>query len=86
MRVAIVTESPLDLVEHGRTGLLYDHADRRSLRRAIATLVGDPDLRDALATKALQRVGERGWANVVDELVDPHYSAVLSHAGVSMAA
>ena len=34
--VAAAAGGPLDLVEHGRTGLLYDPADPRSLRRAVA--------------------------------------------------
>jgi phosphatidylinositol alpha 1,6-mannosyltransferase len=75
--VAPAAGGPLDLVEDGRTGLLYDPADRRALRRAVATLVGDPARRESLAAQALQVVGRRSWAGVVDELVDTHYAALL---------
>jgi phosphatidylinositol alpha 1,6-mannosyltransferase len=79
--VAPAAGGPLDLVEPGRTGLLYDPTEKSSLRRAVATLVGDPLLRRALADQALERVGDRSWAAVVDELVDVHYAGVL--AGVA---
>ncbi len=39
--VAPAAGGPLDLVDPGRTGLLYDPADAESLRRTVATLVGD---------------------------------------------
>ena len=54
----------------GRTGLLYDPSDAWSLRRAVATLVGDPALRRELAEEALTAVRHRSWAAVVDELVN----------------
>ena len=74
--VAPAVGGPLDLVDHGRTGLLYDPADPRSLRRAVATLVGDPDLRGTLADQGLAAVQGRSWAAVVDELAGVHYTAV----------
>jgi hypothetical protein len=43
----------------------------------VATLVGDAELRGSLAREALQRVGDRSWAAVVDELVLKHYAAVV---------
>ena len=68
---------PLDLVDHGRDGLLYDPADPSSLRRAVARLVGDVELRRSLATAGLATVGGRTWTSVVDELIDVHYAAVV---------
>jgi phosphatidylinositol alpha 1,6-mannosyltransferase len=79
--VAPAAGGPLDLVEPGRTGLLYDPTEKSSLRRAVASLVGDPLLRQTLADQALERVRDRSWAAVVDELVDVHYTGVL--AGVA---
>src|SRR5512139_1079022 len=84
--VAPAAGGPLDLVEHGRTGLLYDPADRRSLRRSVATLVGDAGLREALARDARSQVGRRTWANVVDELVAVHYGAVAGGTDTRLAA
>lgn len=84
--VAPAAGGPLDLVDTGRTGLLYDPADRRSLRRAVATLVTDPGLRESLATAALGTVSGRTWAGVVDELVAVHYAAVAGSSGLRAAA
>lgn len=74
--VAPAVGGPLDLVQHGRTGLLYDPGDRPSLRAAVARLVGDPALRHALAWAARRQVAGRTWAAVVDELVEEHYASV----------
>jgi phosphatidylinositol alpha 1,6-mannosyltransferase len=84
--VAPAAGGPLDLVDHGRTGLLFDPADKRSLRRSVATLVGDAALRESLAGRALGQVTHRGWADVVDDLVAVHYSAVLGGSPERMAA
>ncbi len=84
--VAPASGGPLDLVEHGRTGLLFDPGDKRSLRRSVATLVGDARLRESLAREALASVEQRGWASVVDELVAVHYSAVLGGSEHDVAA
>jgi phosphatidylinositol alpha 1,6-mannosyltransferase len=78
--VAPAAGGPLDLVDHGRTGLLHDPRDPASFRRHVATLVGDPELRSELASAALVEVRHRSWARVVDELVDVHYAAVLGTA------
>lgn len=82
--VAPAAGGPLDLVEHGRTGLLYDPADPGSLRRTVSALVGDPALRASLAAQALESVAHRSWAAVVDELVDVHYAGLA--AGVDLGA
>ncbi len=84
--VAPAAGGPLDLVEHGRTGLLYDPADKASLRRSVESLVDDPALRTSLAREALQTVGPRSWASVVDELVAVHYAAVVGTADEDLAA
>lgn len=74
--VAPAAGGPLDLVDHGRTGLLYDPADPGSLRDTVARLVANVELRRGLATAGLAVVGERTWSSVVDELIDVHYAAV----------
>lgn len=84
--VAPAAGGPLDLIDHGKTGLLYDPSDPRSLRRTVATLVGDRNLRDRLSGQALQGVADRSWAGVVDELVVRHYSAVLGRTSTDLAA
>jgi len=78
--VAPAVGGPLDLVDPGRTGLLHDPGDPRSLRRTVAALVGDPDLRAALSRAGAEAVGSRGWDALVDELVDRHYAELLRPA------
>ncbi|RYU09975.1 glycosyltransferase family 4 protein [Nocardioides iriomotensis] len=75
--VAPAAGGPLDLVRHGVTGLLFDPEDPRSLRRAVAVLGGDPDLRARLGAAGHREVQGRTWERVVDELVTRHYPAVL---------
>lgn len=78
--VAPAAGGPLDLVDDGRTGLLYDPAHPGSLAETLSGLVADRDLRRALARGGLAAVRTRSWAGVVDELVDVHYAAVLDRA------
>ncbi len=75
--VAAGAGGPLDLIDHGRTGLLYDPRDRGSLRTQVAALVGAPALRDQLAARALTDVAERSWARLVEQLVTDHYRPVV---------
>ncbi|QNN54093.1 glycosyltransferase family 4 protein [Nocardioides mesophilus] len=72
---------PLDLVEHRRTGMLYPPEDASLLRSHVGTLAASPDLRHQLAERALRQVSQRSWPQVVDELLDVHYAAVLAPAG-----
>lgn len=75
--VAPAAGGPLDLVTTGRTGLLYDPIDKKALRRTVATLVGDQQLREDLARAALDQVAGRTWESIVDELVSVHYAAAV---------
>jgi phosphatidylinositol alpha 1,6-mannosyltransferase len=77
---------PLDLVDDGRTGVLFDPADPSALRRATTVLVADPMRRRRLARAALAEVRGRTWARVVDELTDIHYPAVMSRTANRFAA
>ncbi|GAA1124383.1 glycosyltransferase family 1 protein [Nocardioides aquiterrae] len=78
--VAPASGGPLDLVDHGRTGLLFDPTDLATLREQVAALAADPDLRATLAANGCTAVAQRGWAGVVAELVDVHYRAVTAAA------
>jgi phosphatidylinositol alpha 1,6-mannosyltransferase len=84
--VAPAVGGPLDLVEDGRTGLLYDPGDRASMRRAVETLAGNLELRRSLAGQAQQQVTGRTWSAVVDELVDVHYAAVVAPGDAELVA
>ncbi len=54
-----------DLVEHGKTGLLYEPGDAADCRRAIARLIDDPAGRLAMGRAARASVAGRGWDQVV---------------------
>ncbi|MCW2796992.1 glycosyltransferase family 1 protein [Nocardioides sp.] len=84
--VAPAAGGPLDLIEHGRTGLLFDVKAPGSLRRHVLDLVDHPDVRRDLAATALDRVAHRTWSHLVDELVRTHYGAVLVGPAVDVAA
>lgn len=75
--VAPAVGGPLDLIRSGGTGLLYEPTDHWSLRRAVARLSGDQDLRTTIAAAARASVASRPWSVVVDELIDVHYPAVI---------
>jgi phosphatidylinositol alpha 1,6-mannosyltransferase len=81
--VAPAAGGPLDLVDPGRTGLLFDPADLGSLRGCVAKLLAAPGLRRDLAGRARAAVADRTWAGVVGELVDVHYRAVLDGAAAA---
>lgn len=81
--VAPAAGGPLDLVDPGRTGLLFDPADLGSLRDCVAKLLGAPGLRLELAERARAGVAGRTWAGVVGELADVHYRAVLDGAAAA---
>jgi len=75
--VAPAAGGPLDLVDDGATGLLYNPSDRHGLQRAVRSLARDPQMRARLVTGGAARVAGRTWGQVVDELVTQHYAAVL---------
>lgn len=75
--VAPAAGGAIDAVRDGRTGVLYDPADPRSLRRAV-TLLADGALRAELGTAARVEAERRSWVEAVDELVDEHYPAAMA--------
>lgn len=75
--VAPAAGGPLDLVDHGRTGLLVPPADPEAVRDAVSLLAGDPRFRAHLALRGRAAVEGRTWAAVGDQLLD-HYGEVLA--------
>jgi phosphatidylinositol alpha 1,6-mannosyltransferase len=75
----------LDLIEPGRTGLLYppDESDaaKAALRSAVRTLASSPSLRLAMAAATRRSVLDRSWDRIFDELVQQHYTP-LRRTGV----
>ncbi len=57
-----------DVVRHLETGLLYDPADARDLRRAVAAVASDKH-RGLLGRAARELAARRTWVHAVDEVV-----------------
>ncbi|MGW0336439.1 glycosyltransferase family 4 protein [Streptomyces sp. NPDC003011] len=75
--VAPAVGGPLDLVAHGRTGLLVPPRDAAAVRDAVWALAADPALRTAYGTTARAAVEGRTWTAVGDQLTG-HYGSVLA--------
>ncbi|MER6168485.1 glycosyltransferase family 4 protein [Streptomyces violaceorubidus] len=75
--VAPAAGGPLDLVAHGRTGLLVPPRDTAAVRDAVWSLSADPGLRGAYGTAGRAAVRGRTWAAVGDRLIG-HYTDVLA--------
>ncbi|MFI0822385.1 glycosyltransferase family 4 protein [Streptomyces sp. NPDC021098] len=74
--VAPAAGGPLDLVDHGRTGLLVPPGDADEVRDAVSLLDAHPRMRAALGQAGREAVEGRTWAAIVDQLID-HYAEVL---------
>jgi phosphatidylinositol alpha 1,6-mannosyltransferase len=83
--VAPAVGGPLDLVAHGRTGLLVPPRDAAAVRDAVWALAADPGLRAAYGTAARAMVEGRTWAAVGDQLIG-HYASVLAPRWTAVAA
>jgi phosphatidylinositol alpha 1,6-mannosyltransferase len=75
--VAPAAGGPLDLVAHGRTGLLVPPRDAAAVREAVRALVADPAQRAAYGAAGRSMVEGRTWAAVGDQLIG-HYTDVLT--------
>jgi phosphatidylinositol alpha 1,6-mannosyltransferase len=75
--VAPAAGGPLDLVDHGHTGLLVPPCDGPALAAAVDELVADPAKRAAYGASARLAVAGRSWSAVCDELIG-HYVSVHS--------
>jgi phosphatidylinositol alpha 1,6-mannosyltransferase len=71
--VAPASGGPLDLVDHSRTGLLFDPDDPAALRAAVTHLAGDGTKRRAMGAAARVQVAGRSWAALTDQLLG-HYA------------
>ena len=76
--VAPARGGPLDLVDHGRTGLLYDPDEPGALRASVARLAGASTLRHHVATLGRRSVRGRTWQALTAELVGRHYADVVA--------
>ncbi|MFV5998685.1 glycosyltransferase family 4 protein [Streptomyces sp. NPDC056231] len=74
--IAPAAGGPLDLVGHGRTGLLVPPRDADAVRAAVGALVADPALAAAYGRTGRAMVEGRTWEAVGDQLLG-HYDEVL---------
>lgn len=84
--VAPARGGPLDLVRHGRNGLLWDPHRPASLRHAVRRLVDDPQLRRRQGLAARRDVADRTWSVLCDELLDHYRSVLPARAGTTRTA
>ncbi|MEE1943155.1 glycosyltransferase family 1 protein [Streptomyces sp. TRM 70361] len=75
--VAPAAGGPLDLVDHGRTGLLVPPCDAGAVAGAVRALAADPALRARLGRAGRAAVEGRTWEAVGDRLLD-HYADVIA--------
>lgn len=83
--VAPAAGGPLDLVNHGVTGMLWRPDDPESLVASVRQLVEDDRLRSVLGQAGRQSVRWRTWPVMVDELLG-HYARAIEHHSVHRAA
>lgn len=83
--VAPAVGGPLDLVAHGRTGLLVPPRDAAAVRDAVWSLAADPGLRAAYGSAGRAMVEGRTWAAVGDQLIG-YYADVLAGGRTAVAA
>lgn len=68
--VAPAAGGPLDLVRHGRNGLLWDPLDDASLRACVARLVTDTELGRRQGLAGCHDVRARSWSATTDALLE----------------
>lgn len=78
--VAVGRGGPLDLVDPGRTGWLYQPGDLHGMRAAVAHLIDDDDARLKAAAEAHHEVQGRTWEAICNQLIG-HYSRAVEVNG-----
>lgn len=74
--VAVGRGGPVDLVDPGRTGWLYQTGDLAGMRAAVQHLVQDDDARFRAAAEARQEVQGRTWEAICNQLIGHYCRAV----------
>ena len=69
---------PIDLVEHGANGYLFDPDDDAQLRAYVEALVIDEPLRSRMGEAGRRAVLGRSWDSVCSELVSYYESAIAA--------
>lgn len=69
---------PVDLIDSGHTGFLYEPSDNSDLLKHLEILAGDESLRIRFGVQARTHVESNSWESVFSELVK-HYESVLEN-------
>jgi phosphatidylinositol alpha 1,6-mannosyltransferase len=75
---------PIDLVDSGVDGFLYDPAEDGALREAVLALVGQRELRERMGEAGRRRVLGRSWSALCEQLLD-RYRDVIAHRALELA-
>jgi len=68
-----------EVVEHGETGYLVPPRDPQSLAEAIVTLLQNPDLREKMGRRALEKAkSELSWSNIARKTLEVYRQAAAS--------
>ena len=70
---------PIDLVDHGTNGFLFEADNESELRAYVEALVIDPALRARMGEAGRRRVLGKSWEGVCAQLVD-YYAATIAGA------
>lgn len=68
--VAAAVGGPLDLVAHGRTGLLFEPTRAGALSACVGHLVGERSVRERMGAAATAAVAERTWPRLTAALLE----------------
>ena len=75
--VAPASGGPLDLIEHGVNGYLFDPHSASDFRMHVGALVGDRTMRGRMGEAGRRAVIGRSWDSVCDDLLG-HYASVIT--------
>ncbi|WP_163228284.1 glycosyltransferase [Bifidobacterium saimiriisciurei] len=84
--IAPASGGPIDLVDSGRTGLLYSPQSDKALRACVQRMISDDVFRRRVADNGFRAIQGRTWPNVVDGLIDHYRLAMqlrLAHNGAA---
>ena len=76
--VAAASGGPLDVVQHGRTGLFFAPEDKRAMTAAVQNLLTDSGLARQLSLNARAEATGRSWEARIGELLAFYESAITA--------
>ena len=74
---------PIDLIDHGTTGFLYDPTDATTMRAYVEALTLDPELRSRMGEAGRRSVLGKSWHGVCSDLLGYYEQAIASRVVVA---